>query len=94
MFDTLNLPPLARRALELELLARFALFVRPAALAELFAPKYGFGFLALVPRWAHEACERLLVAGELRANPAGALEVTEAGRVRVPKPVPFSHSRG
>lgn len=75
--DTLNIPPEAQRAHELELLRVLALRRRPVPLALLYG--------ALVPRWASEAAERLLVRGELAGAVDAAVSVTEAGRATVAK---------
>ncbi len=64
------------RALELELLARLALFVRPVPLVDVFDCEPD-----LVPRWAVEACDRLVIAGKLRELPGGELEVIDHGAV-------------
>jgi hypothetical protein len=54
------------RALELELLARVALWGRPVPLATVFDCAAD-----LVPGWALEACDRLVIAGRLRELRAG-----------------------
>jgi len=83
VFDTLRLTPRECRAHELELLALLALF--PGAVP------LGVYFGALPPRWAVEAAERLLAAGELTGDADGALALTSNGRTSAARslwPVP------
>ncbi len=65
--DTLELTHAEQRANELDLLAWLALFVRPVPLGKLFV--ISTFSEPHVPRWAAEACERLIASGEVRATP-------------------------
>jgi len=74
---TLGAPLDAQRRHELDLLRVLALRRRPVPLALLYG--------ALVPRWALEAAERLLVRGELAGAVDAAVSLTEAGRATAAK---------
>lgn len=71
--DTLGITPAQQRGNELYLLARLALFVRPVPLWKAFY----FSDTLDAPRWAVEACDRLLVRGEIVAGADDVLKVVD-----------------
>lgn len=82
--DTLNLTRHQQRGNDAALLAYFALFIVPVPLWRVFA----FSETNDPPRWAVEACARLLAAGKLRDVGDGLLEVVDATGAPIISAVP------